>query len=412
MHSNDSRSAPRFRGSPSGLPSRRGPSAQASGRRPQQSQRRMGVVKQHIPAARFIQAAQPVEVESYQPVHAFQDFALSPRLKANIVAKGYAAPTPIQDKTIPPALEGRDIVGIANTGTGKTAAFALPVLQQIVTDHASKALIMAPTRELAQQILEEMMGFARGCGIRAALLIGGASINVQKRQLRDSPSVVIGTPGRIRDHIGQGTLRLQGFNLVVLDEVDRMLDMGFIVPIRDILGRVNAQRQSFFFSATMESKIEKLIEGFSSAPLVVSVKSGSTAAGVEQDVVYYKSPEERLEKLHDILVRNPASRTIIFDDTKRDVEKLGRELHARGFKVDQIHGNKSQAQRSRALSRLKRDEIQILVATDVAARGIDVSDVGHVINFTVPSTYDDYVHRIGRAGRAGKTGVALTFLAG
>jgi superfamily II DNA/RNA helicase len=161
----------------------------------------------------------------------------------------------------------------------------------------------------------------------------------------------------------------------------------------------------------MEPKIEKLIREFSADPLTISVKAGNTAASVEQGVVYYGSARDRLEKLHDILIKNPRSRTIIFDDTKRDVERLGRELHARGFKVDQIHGNKSQAQRSRALSRLKTDQIQILVATDVAARGIDISDVGHVINYSVPSTYDDYVHRIGRAGRAGKTGVALTFLA-
>jgi superfamily II DNA/RNA helicase len=243
-------------------------------------------------------------------------------------------------------------------------------------------------------------------------LIGGASINLQKRALKDSPRIVIGTPGRIKDHLNQGTLRLAGFNIAVLDEVDRMLDMGFIVPIRDILSRLPSERQSLFFSATMEPRIAKLIEGFAKAPITITTRTGVTTAGVSQDVVYYKAAEDKIEKLHDILIKNPGAKAIIFDDTKRDVEKLGRELHARGFKVDQIHGNKSQAQRSRALKRLKDDEISILVATDVAARGIDVENVSHIINYSQPTTYDDYIHRIGRTGRAGKTGTALTFLVG
>ncbi len=371
-----------------------------------------GVVKQFIHPSRFIQQAKVEKPEDYQSVHAFADFDLKPRLKANVAAKGYLVPTPIQDKAIPPALEGRDVVGIANTGTGKTAAFALPILQRLILNPAANALIMAPTRELAQQIMEEMGDFARGCGIKAVLLIGGASINVQKKNLRDFPRVVIGTPGRIKDHLGQGTLRLEHFNLLVLDEVDRMLDMGFIVPIRFILNKVSKERQSLFFSATMEPKVSALIEGFSKSPVHISVKTGVTAAGVSQDVVYYKAAEEKIQKLHDILIENPGDKTIIFDDTKIDVEKLGRELHARGFRVDQIHGNKSQAQRSRALLRLKTNEIDVLVATDVAARGIDVADVSRVINYSAPCTYDDYIHRIGRAGRAGKTGQALTFLVG
>lgn len=372
---------------------------------------RRGVVKQYIDPARFVRAAVPQKSEAYSPEHSFNDFALHPMIKRNVTAKGYVDPTPIQDKCIPSILEGRDLVGIANTGTGKTAAFALPILDRLIHEQGSRVLIMAPARELAGQIMDECLSFARGCGIKAALLIGGASINVQKRDLRYDPRIVIGTPGRIKDHLGQGTLKLDRFNIVVLDEVDRMLDMGFIVPIRDILGRLPTARQSLFFSATMEPKVAKLIEGFAKAPLTVSVKSGQTADGVSQGVVYYRAQDEKIEKLHDILIKAPGFKAIIFDDTKRDVEKLGRELHARGFKVDQLHGNKSQAQRSRALRRLKDGEISILVATDVAARGIDVAEISHVINYSTPCTYEDYVHRIGRAGRAGKTGIALTFVA-
>jgi superfamily II DNA/RNA helicase len=195
-----------------------------------------------------------------------------------------------------------------------------------------------------------------------------------------------------------------------LDEVDRMLDMGFINDITDILSRVNKERQSLFFSATMEPKIAKLIERFAKDPVTISTKEGATVDSVNQNVVYYSGTTEKIEKLHDLLIGEKCSKTIIFDDTKRAVERLGRELHTRGFKVDQIHGDKSQAQRSRAIKRFKTDEIDILVATDVAARGIDVSDISHVINYSTPNTYDDYVHRIGRTGRAGKGGTALTFL--
>jgi superfamily II DNA/RNA helicase len=274
-------------------------------------------------------------------------------------------------------------------------------------DH--RAIIMAPTRELAQQIMDECFSFGKGCGLRSALLIGGSSMSLQRRDLRYNPRVVIGTPGRIKDHIQQGTLPLSLFNFVVLDEVDRMLDMGFINDISGILSRVSPQRQSLFFSATMEPKIARLIEQFSRDPVTVSTKEGQTVDSVSQDVVYYSGSNDKIDKLHDVLITGEC-KAIIFDDTKRAVERLGRELSARGFKVDEIHGDKSQAQRSRALKRLKENEINILVATDVAARGIDVSDITHVINYSTPNSYDDYVHRIGRTGRAGKAGIALTFL--
>ncbi len=366
--------------------------------------------KQFIHPSRFIQEARITEKADYVPIHSFEDFAVHKKILDNIVIKGFTQPSAIQDRTIPLVLEGKDVVGIANTGTGKTAAFAIPMIHDLMTHMDHRALIMAPTRELAQQIMEECFSFGKGCGLRSALLIGGASMYLQKRDLRTNPRVVIGTPGRIKDHVQQGTLPLPLFNFVVLDEVDRMLDMGFINDISGLLARVSQDRQSLFFSATMEPKIARLIEQFSKNPVTVSTKEGSTVDSVSQDVVYYSGSNDKMDKLHDVLIAGDCGRTIIFDDTKRAVERLGRELHARGFKVDEIHGDKSQAQRSRALSRLKSDEINILVATDVAARGIDVTDITHVINFSTPNSYDDYVHRIGRTGRAGKGGIALTFL--
>lgn len=368
--------------------------------------------KQYIDPARFVQSARIVEREVYVPKHRFQDFAVHQRILNNLAAKGYTEPTPIQDQTIQPVLEGRDVVGIANTGTGKTAAFSVPLIHDLITHMNHRMLVLAPTRELAQQIVEEILSFSKGCGFRVACLIGGASINVQKKELAVNPRIVVGTPGRIKDHIGQGTLKLGAFNRVVLDEVDRMLDMGFIRDITDILSRVNQDRQSLFFSATLDGEVESLIGRFSRNPVKVSTRVGETAEQVNQNVVYYKTREDKLEKLHDILIKPDTAKTIIFDDTKRSVEKLAKALMERGFKVDRIHGNKSQAARSRAIQRLKDDEINILVATDVAARGIDVSDVTHVINFSQPNSYEDYVHRIGRTGRAGKAGNALTFLAG
>jgi superfamily II DNA/RNA helicase len=371
---------------------------------------RGGRAKQYINPNRFVKEAAVVEAAEFVPANSFQDFAIHPRILANVLAKGYTAPTEIQDRTIPLALEGRDVVGLAATGTGKTAAFAIPMIHDLMMHMDHRALIMAPTRELAQQIMEECLSFSKGCSLRGALLIGGASMHLQKRDLRGNPRIVVGTPGRIKDHLRQGTLLLKFFNYTVLDEVDRMLDMGFINDITSILAETNPVRQSLFFSATMEPKIERLIKGFSKDPVTVSMVQGSAADGVDQNVVYYKGNADKIEKLHELLIKPGCSKTIIFDETKRAVERLGRELNERGFKVDHIHGDKSQAQRARAIKRLKTAEIDVLVATDVAARGIDVADISHVVNYSTPNSYEDYVHRIGRTGRAGKTGCALTFL--
>ena len=375
-----------------------------------QANGRGGRMKQYIDPSRFISEAKVVEHVEYVPQNRFQDFKVFPKIIANLLERGYETPTPIQDQTIQLVLDGNDVVGIANTGTGKTAAFAIPLIHDLVTHMDHRMLIMAPTRELAQQIVEELLIFSKGCGLKIACLIGGASMHLQKRDLVQKPRIVVGTPGRIKDHLSQGTLSLVNFNRVVLDEVDRMLDMGFIKDITAILSKVNRERQSLFFSATMEPEISALIEKFAHNPKTVSTRVGETADSVSQNVVWYKNPSEKIEKLHDILISSECGKTIIFDDTKHAVEKLCRELVARGFKADRIHGNKSQAQRTRAIKEFKTNEINVLVATDVAARGIDVSDITHVINYSQPNTYDDYIHRIGRTGRAGKTGQALTFL--
>jgi len=378
--------------------------------RPQRSNSRRGS-KENINPSRFIKAAKVVaESAPYEAKHTFNDFNLESGLRTNIEAKGFKIPSPIQDQSIPVGLSGRDVIGIANTGTGKTIAFAIPVLQKLMTDKTSKVIIMAPTRELAQQIEDEIRGLAKNSGLFGALLIGGTPMGPQLRDLSFKPRIILGTPGRIKDHLERGSLNISEFNMVVLDEVDRMLDMGFVDDMRTILGLLASNRQSFFFSATLDHKVNALIRDFSADPETISVKSGDTTDTVEQNVVTYSSKSQKVDKLHDLLIDTKVSKALVFDETQRSVERLSNDLIARGFSADAIHGGKSQGQRQRALNRFKASQINILVATDVAARGIDVSDITHVINFSTPQTYTDYVHRIGRAGRAGKTGYAITFI--
>lgn len=372
-------------------------------------QQRKGPKKDYIDPSRFIKVAKIVEREEYVPLHMFADFDINPLIAKNIEAKGFTAPSPIQDQAIPHALNGRDVIGIADTGTGKTAAFGIPLLEKLMKEDG-RAIIMAPTRELAQQIDAEFRTIAKGSGLGGAVLIGGAAMGPQLRDLRFNPQVVIGTPGRIKDHMERGSLKLDNFTFVVLDEVDRMLDMGFINDMRDILRELPAEHQSLFFSATMDRNVSQLIETFSNDPITVSVKTGDTGENIHQDVVRFGHESEKINHLHDLLIGGEMSKTIIFDDTQRSVERLANELVARGFDADAIHGGKSQGQRSRSLQQFKDSKVTILVATDVAARGIDVKDVTHVVNYSTPQSYADYVHRIGRAGRAGRVGYALTFI--
>lgn len=378
----------------------RGVRSQSRGRQPK---------KAYINPSRFIKVASPVSEDVYVPQHAFTDFDISDLIQQNLRSMGFEEPSPVQDQTILAALSGNNILGIADTGTGKTAAFAIPLLNRLILEPDSKAVILAPTRELAEQIEQQCRLIAKGSGLDGALLIGGASMSRQLESLKFNPRIIIGTPGRIKDHLTRGTLHLQDCNIVVLDEVDRMLDMGFVHDITHILNHASEQRQSYYFSATLDERVRGIIDKFSKDITHVSVKSGDTSRNVEQNVVKHNAAN-KIDKLHDILISPNTSKTIIFDDTQRMVERLSKELLARGFQADAIHGGKSQPQRQRVLNRFKRSEVTVLVATDVAARGLDVSDISHVINYSLPQSYDDYVHRIGRTGRAGKTGNALTFI--
>ncbi len=365
----------------------------------------------NIDISKFINKAVITEqVERFIPEHQFADFQIQDALKKNIAVKGYAAPTPIQDRSIPHILRGQDVVGIANTGTGKTGAFLVPLIDKVLRDPRERVLIMVPTRELALQIADEFRGFAKNLRMHAAVCVGGASINNQISDLRRKPSFVIGTPGRLKDLLERRELNLSSFRSVVLDEADRMLDMGFINDMRAILKLLTTPRHTLFFSATLSPEIERLIGEFLHEPVRISVKTRDTSKDVDQDVVRIGAGASKLDVLHDLLVQPEFNKVLVFGRTKHGVEKLSRMLAQRGFKAESIHGNKSQQKRQKALGLFKQDHIQILVATDVAARGLDIPNVSHVINYDIPMTYEDYVHRIGRTGRAGKRGKALTFV--
>lgn len=355
-------------------------------------------------------AIQTSETEVYNPKHRFADFEMHSRIKAIVTERGFVHPTPIQDGAIPHILKGRDVIGIANTGTGKTAAFLLPLIHKTFKQKTERVLIIAPTRELALQIEDELRIFSQGSGLRSALCIGGAHIAQQMRSLERSPSFVIGTPGRLKDLIERGKLDLSVFGNIVLDEVDRMLDMGFVHDIKFLVARMSSPRQSLFFSATMPKAIAELAQKFLTDPVTITIKSRATSENVEQDVVRLRSREEKIEVLHQLLLKPEFQKVLIFGRTKHGVDKLAKRLVERGFRADSIHGDKSQAQRQRALKRFSQDEIAILVATDVAARGLDIPDVTHVINYELPENYEDYIHRIGRTGRGSKQGHALTFI--
>lgn len=398
-------SSARSRGSSFG-----GRNASYRGRKSYKSNNRSRRGGQNIDPRRFVKAAKPVEKTVYEPTHKFGDFAIDDLLKNNLSNKGYETPTKIQDKAIPDALQGHDVIGIANTGTGKTAAFLLPLLQKLITNRGEKALILAPTRELALQIEQECREFAVGTRLLAVMSIGGVPLGPQLRGLRQRPEIVIGTPGRIKDHIDRGSLQLDSFTTVVLDEVDRMLDMGFINDIRTILAELPTKRQSLFFSATMSPTIEGLIKTFTSEPVTIMARTAETSDNVDQSVIKYAARTEKMDKLHELLLEDHVEKTLIFSETKRAVERLSKELSSRGFMADAMHGDKSQGQRQRALKSFRDDHINILVATDVAARGIDVDGITHVVNYDIPQNYDDYTHRIGRTGRGNNIGYAVTFV--
>lgn len=359
----------------------------------------------NAPISQFQPSPENLEIR-----HNFNDFSIDPRLKQNIISRGFTVPTPIQDRAIAPILEGRDVIGIANTGTGKTAAFLIPIINKIINNRAEKILVIIPTRELAVQIDDDLKALTGGLHIYSLLCIGGASINRQSLILRQNPNIIIGTPGRLKDLSQRRLLDLSRFKTIVLDEVDRMVDIGFIRDIRQIISLLSRERQSLFFSATVSSEVNGIIRTFVKNPITVSVKEHETVPQIHQDMIKVKDKSEKLEKLNSMLKQEEFKKVLIFGRTKWGVERLFKTLAQRGFNVASIHGNKSLNQRLRVLTQFKQNQLHVLVATDVAARGLDIDDVSHVINFDEPATLTDYIHRIGRTGRAHKSGKALTFV--
>lgn len=337
----------------------------------------------------------------------FRTLPIAPKLLARIDTLGYTVPTPIQLDSIPPLINGRDLIGIAQTGTGKTLAFAVPVIQRIAQLRCT-ALVLLPTRELALQVNEVFEKIGKGVGLKTSVLIGGADISRQIKSLRTNPHVVIGTPGRIIDHLTRKSLRLSTVKMLVLDEADLMLDMGFAPQIKRILESVPTERQTMLFSATMPPAIQKIAENYMCDPLRVEVaRSGTLADHIEQEVRYV-SNDRKFTELETTLKENSGT-AIVFVRTKHSAKKVSYALRSNGFSATEIHSNRSLAQRRAALDGFKSGKHKVLVATDIAARGIDVSGIGRVINFDLPESPEDYVHRIGRTGRAGKSGQAISF---
>lgn len=347
----------------------------------------------------------------------FSELKLIKPLVSALEKKGYTQPTPIQEQSIPHVLAGKDIFGCAQTGTGKTAAFALPILQMLTekklnnNSRTIKALILAPTRELALQISESFSAYGNQLGISHTTVFGGVNQNKQTMALRRGVDIVVATPGRLLDLMQQGFVKLDAIEHFVLDEADRMLDMGFIHDIKKIITKIPVKRQTLFFSATAAPDIMKLANTILKNPVSVAVTPvSSTATLVKQSVYYVKRENKRLLLKH-VLKNGTIEHALVFTRTKRGADKVAKELNSNGISAEAIHGNKSQNARERALKGFKNRSIRVLVATDIASRGIDVDKLSHVINFELPEVAETYVHRIGRTGRAGSTGIALSFCA-
>ena len=340
----------------------------------------------------------------------FSSLNLPESLKLTMARHGYTTLTPIQAQGIPAIRAGKDVIGISNTGTGKTAAFLIPLIENILKDYSYQALIISPTRELALQTRDELRKFTGNMPIFSAFCIGQSSMRDQIYELRRSPHVVVGTPGRLKDLIKRGILKLETFKMIILDETDQMLDMGFIHDIKEIIFHLPTNRQSLFFSATVSPAISALIASFVKNPVTISVKTQETLSNIKQDLVRLdKKIGSKMEKLSFLLKQEDFKKVLVFGRTKHGVERISRDLFQKGFKVTSIHGDKAQFQRQQAIRMFKEDVVKIMVATDVAARGLDIANVSHVINYDIPQTYEDYIHRIGRTGRANLSRTPFTF---
>jgi ATP-dependent RNA helicase RhlE len=381
--------------------------------RGQQSRGRGGRARPSFDPSMFINRnpAPAQAPEAYMPTHAtFADFHLSQQTHRSLERMGLRVPSAIQDQIIPHILEGRDVVGLAETGTGKTAAFLIPLVERFLKDSRQQALILAPTRELALQIDVEYKKIIGNARLYSAVCVGGTGIQPQLRALHRNPHFIIGTPGRVLDLIQRKAIVPARITTVVLDEVDRMLDMGFIHDMRKILEHTPVTRNTLFFSATMTKEAKVLAETFLNNPVHVSVKKRDVTTNIAQDVVMVRH-DEKYETLRTMLADTATfPRVIVFGAMKHSVGKLAEQLTKDAIPAEALHGNKSHGQRQRALRNFKDGRVRVLVATDVAARGIHVDNVSHVINYDLPTTFEDYVHRIGRTGRGAHTGKALTFI--
>ena len=362
---------------------------------------------------RLVNKAEYKEEIPFVPSYSYNEMPFHRKLKSNLAKKGFTHPTQIQQDSIGHLLRGRDLIGVANTGTGKTAAFLIPIIERLLEPSSPQftSLVVVPTRELALQVEEEFRSLTHGMGLYASSFIGGTSIGRNISQLRRRNHLLIGTPGRLMDLQQRGALRLKDISVLVLDEFDRMLDMGFVNDIKKIVEGMTRREQTLLFSATIDKTQQSLIDKMLYDPVEVKVSNGdSTSEQVDQDVIHVPKDGDKFNMLLGLIDDQEFEKVLIFAETKRQVERVSKKLKQSGIRVDQIHGNKTQNYRIKALDKFKKGRINVLVATDVAARGIDVMDVTHVINYQIPLDFKSYLHRIGRTGRAGKKGKAFTFV--
>ncbi len=360
----------------------------------------------------FVRKATANNENSYIASRNIKNLPVHRSIIANLLDKGYHTPTEIQDKTLEAILDGKNLIGLAQTGTGKTGAFLIPLINNLLDSKTSfQVLIVAPTRELAIQTDREFQMIAKGLNLSSISLIGGTSVNMDLRKLRRPCHFVIGTPGRLTDMVRQGAMNLNNFTTIVLDEFDRLLEMGFSRDINQLIDGMSNRQQTILFSATEDKSQKQLLNKLMDNPVEVRVRNGNTSPGtIDQDIVSVNNGENKMDLLLGMLRDNTFEKVLVFAETKRWVSRICRDLRRAGIKADEIHGNKSQNYRINALNSFKNMRIQVLVATDVAARGLDIAQVSHVINYQQPRNMDSYIHRIGRTGRAGRSGKAITFV--
>jgi ATP-dependent RNA helicase RhlE len=360
----------------------------------------------------FIKKAKPVKETKYNPDRTYNDFELHEKLKSSLALKGFEFPTEIQDKTIDQSVKGQDILGIANTGTGKTGAFLIPIIDRLLKeDRDFRTLVVVPTRELATQVQSDFQSMTRGFGLFSICLVGGTPTFKDVKKLRMKNHIVIGTPGRLIDMVKRKALKLEKTEILVLDEFDRMLDMGFVEDVRFLKKNISNLKQTMLFSATLDKKLKPIIDEIIQDPFQVLITSGGQSSdNVEQNIIKVERGYSKFDKLISMLNEKHFEKTLIFAETKRTVDMVSKNLKEAGIRVEYIHGDKTQKSREFSLKKFKDGRADVLVATDVAARGLDIKGITHVINYERPRDYDSYIHRIGRTGRAGTMGHAFTFI--